>query len=164
MASKGASIRLKMFWTKTARWKQTLSLTTTNLGCPDHSYSAASWSAYRNVSIYWVLWWPIFAWWGCYPRRLMEANNDIFPTRCPGTCTITLWPFCSRLKELEWCLRYSNKNFKLCYYGLSMCLWCSSNWKKLYYKINKYVTLSYFNFLALVLSMLKGTQPKLWFF
>ena len=46
---------LNQFRIKTAWWKQTLSQTTTNLGCSAPSCWAASWSASRNVMICWVL-------------------------------------------------------------------------------------------------------------
>ena len=82
--------------------------TTTNLGCTDLSCSAASWSASRNVMICWYG--PIFASWCSYPRRLMEAHNEIFPPRCPGTCINALWPFCSWLFGVQ----LVSKCFQVC--------------------------------------------------
>ena len=93
MVCKGASIGLvNQLRTRAARWKQTLSQTTTNLGCSGLSCTAASWSASRNVIMCSVLKGPSLVWWCSSPWRLMAAHNEIFPLLCPGTCTIALWP------------------------------------------------------------------------
>ncbi len=107
MVSKGASIPLQIdcgwwnqAWTRAARWKLTLSHITTNLGWSGLFCTTILWRASRNVSICWLLYGPSFAWWCRSPRRLMAAHNVIFPPRCPGTCTIALWPITLRPRRL----------------------------------------------------------------
>lgn len=103
MVSKGASIPLQIdcgWWTRPGPEQPD--------GNPYHQGWAWSglfcttilWRASRNVSICWLLYGPSFAWWCRSPRRLMAAHNVIFPPRCPGTCTIALWPITLRPRRL----------------------------------------------------------------
>lgn len=80
------------FWTGAARWKLTLSHTTTYRFLW-WSASFMLWSLSRNVRIWAVLYGPRLTWRWRTPCILeMAAHIVMFPPRWPGTSIMALWP------------------------------------------------------------------------
>ncbi len=137
------------FWTGAARWKLTLSHTTTyrflwwSASFIRSGGMRMLWSLSRNVRIWPVLYGPRLAWRWRTPCILeMAAHIVMFPPRWPGTSIMALWPMTFLPLLLVFARLNPASSIKMNSCGIAWASISSTPWKQRT-KISQYGVIQY---------------------